>query len=118
MAITGFGGLGKTQLMTALASEVEASGDAPGGVYWVTAGGDERAVIESLAEFVEKLRRKRISDIDRKHVNIILLLLRQQLAKSTGRWILCIDNVDDASEPEVGHILEAIASMSTRSTRA
>lgn len=65
VVITGYGGLGKSQLMAAFAERSDADGDVPGGVFWVVADGNTCQVVEALAIFVERLKSVRIPENER-----------------------------------------------------
>ena len=108
-AITGMGGIGKTALMTAFAKRVELDGDVPGGVHWVTADGNATQIIQSLANFIETLSQSKISDKDLRDPRIIVSMLRSELGKSDGRWLLCMDNADNAGQVEIEEILEEVS---------
>ena len=76
-AITGFGGLGKTEMMAAFVDRAETNGDAPGGIFWIaTDGGDAPTVIESLAKYTEKLVGRKLQQEDRCKTNIVVGILQ------------------------------------------
>ncbi len=87
--------MGKTELMIASADRAERENLVPGGVFWVRVDGCERDVIESLAELVEKLTRKKIEEEERRNPNLVVAVLKQGLSKKRGRWLLCLDNADE-----------------------
>lgn len=94
VAITGFGGLGKPEVMTMFALQAEKEGSVPGGVYWLTADGDGPQIIESLAAIAEKLQGSKIGYDDRKSAEIVVQHLRKALSRTSGRWLFCMDNVE------------------------
>lgn len=104
-AITGHGGLGKSQLMTAFAERAENDGDVTGETFWVTADGEALQVVKAFATFVQILTGASISDTYRTEQEYVLPALRDALAKRRGHWLLCIDNVDGAHDAEVQTIL-------------
>ncbi len=93
--ITQYGGVGKTALMTAFAERAERNEQVPGGVFWVTVEGDVKDAISSLAGLAEKLTQRKMSVEERRHANLVLATLKQGLDERPGRWLLCLDNVDD-----------------------
>ncbi len=93
--ITQYGGLGKTELLIALADRAERDGVVPGGVFWVTVDGGERDVIESLAKLAEKLTQKKMDEDERRNGNLVVAAWKQGLDEREGRWLLCLDNADD-----------------------
>lgn len=107
-AITGIGGLGKSQLMAAFAERAEVDGEVPGDVFWVVADGDASQLVESFAVLAEKLQGSMISDHERQNPKVVLSILRNMLSKTSGRFLLCLDNVDNASDPEVAEILDEL----------
>ncbi len=94
--ITQYGGVGKTELMIALANRAEREEAVPGGVFWVTVDGSERDLIASLANLTEKLKRRKMSEEERQNGNLVLTMLKQGLNERAGRWLLCLDNADDS----------------------
>ncbi len=94
--ITQYGGVGKTELMIALAERAEQDDAVPGGVFWVRVDGGERDVIESLARLAEKLTRRKLDEEERRNGNLVVTALKQGLEKRKGRWLLCLDNADDS----------------------
>ncbi len=69
MVITQYGGVGKPELMIAFADRAEKDKLVSGGVFWVTVDGGENDVVESLAELVEKLAKKKIGEKERRNAN-------------------------------------------------
>ncbi len=106
--LTQYGGLGKTELMIALADRAERDGVVPGGVFWVTVDGGESDAISSLARLAEKLSRKKMGEEDRRNPNIVVEALKQGLNEREGRWLLCLDNADDS---KVNGILSEVCRM-------
>ncbi len=94
--ISQYGGVGKTELMIALADQVERDEAVTGSVFWVTVDGGERNVIESLAELAEKLTRRRMSEEECRNGNLVITLLKKGLNERGGRWLLCLDNADNS----------------------
>ena len=111
--ITQYGGVGKTELMIALADRAERDEVVPGGVFWVTVDGCERDAIRSLAELAEKLTRRRMREEERRNPNMVLTALKKGLDGRNGRWLLCLDNADDS---KVSGILNEVCGMA-RATR-
>ncbi len=94
--ITQYGGLGKTELMIALADRAEREGAVPGGLFWVTVNGGESDVISSFARIAEKLTRRKLDEEERRNLNSVVKLLKERLCEREGRWLLCLDNADDS----------------------
>lgn len=116
-AIVQFGGVGKTQLMTAFAEKAERDGKIDGGTFWITADGTAARIVDSLANLWEKLLGTHIRPEERNKQIIVVDALKRGLAKLSGRWLLCLDNVDNALDSDVSGLLEAICRVSERSQR-
>ncbi len=95
--ITQYGGIGKTEVMVTFADRAEREELVPGGVFWVTADGDVRDVVGSLAELAEKLARRRLSEDEHRNANLVIAALKQGLSGRQGRWLLCLDNADNSN---------------------
>ncbi len=106
--ITQYGGVGKTELMTAFADLAERDEQVPGGVFWVTVDGDVKDVIGSLAGLAENLTKRKMSDDERRNVNLVIAALEQGLGERQGRWLLCLDNADNG---EVRGILNEVCGI-------
>ncbi len=106
--ITQYGGMGKTELMIALADRAERDGVVPGGVFWVTVDGGERNVIGSLAKLAEKLNSRKMDEEERRNPNLVVAALKQGLDRRKGRWLLCLDNADDS---KVSGILNEVCGL-------
>ena len=106
--ISQYGGVGKTELMIALADRAERDKAVQGGVFWVTADGGERDVIESLAGLAEKLIRRKMEEEERRNPNLVVAALKQGLDKREGRWLLCLDNADSS---KLSSILNEVCSI-------
>ena len=106
--ITQYGGVGKTELMIALADRVEQDHQEPREVFWVTVDGGKSDVIESIAGLAEKLTHKKMSEEMRRNANLVLVALKQGLGEREGRWLLCLDNADDG---EVSGILNTVCGI-------
>ena len=109
MAITQYGGVGKTQLMAAFAEKAEKEGWVPGGSFWVAAHGTRSVFVESLAEFTESLTQSLLSDADRTDVVPVCTVLRRKLDAIDEPWLLCVDNADSA---ELNPVPAKLAEMS------
>ena len=106
--ITQYGGVGKTELMIALADRAKRDGEVPGGVFWAIVDGDENDVIGSLAGLAEKLTRRKMSEQDRRNASLVIAWLKQGLAERVGRWLLCLDNADNS---KVNAILDEVCAI-------
>ncbi len=108
--ITQYGGAGKTELMIAFAERAERQKLVPGGVFWVTVDGGVADVVDSLANLVEKIIGKAISEEERKNPNAIVEALKRALfqRKGQGRWLLCLDNADNS---DVSGLLNGICAI-------
>ncbi len=106
--IAQYGGVGKTELMIALAERAEQDGLVPGGVFWVTVDGGKEDVIESLAKLAEELKKQKMGKEERRNSNLVLGMLKEGLRNREGRWLLCLDNADDS---EVSGILNEVCAI-------
>lgn len=96
VVITQYGGARKTQLMVALANLAEKRELITGGTFWDTADGTEEQVMGSVSSFVEQLTGLKIRHEDLMKIEIVVAALCQKLRTMDGRWLICIDNADDA----------------------
>lgn len=110
-AITGLGGIGKTQLMATFADRAERIGERKRRVFRITADGDASNVIESLASRAEYLHGQKLPKNDRSNPQIVVALLQTALARLDRPWLLCMDNVDGAGDPGVNGVLDATVSL-------
>lgn len=99
-AVTNYGCVGKTQLATAFADRAEKKG-------WVR-GGEKPDAIESVAEFTESLTRRSLGEKVRVHLRAVVSELRGKLEMIKGRWLVCVDNADDAA---VNPVFEELANL-------
>ncbi len=106
--ITQYGGVGKTELMIALADRAERDGIVPGGVFWVTIDRGERDAIRSLAKLAEKLTLRKMNEEEHRNGNLVVAALKQGLEGREGRWLLCLDNADDS---KLGGILNEVCGV-------
>lgn len=113
-AITGLGGVGKTQLMATFVERAELDGNVPGGVFWLSADGEAADVLESLAIIAEKILGRKMRHEDRVSREVVVDTVRKGMNKRNGRWLLCVDNVDYAGNPDVNIILGTLTSMEAR----
>ncbi len=112
--ITQCGGMGKTELMTALADQAERDKAVPGGVFWVTVDGAEMDLVESLAGLAEKLTRRKMDEEERRNPNLVVIALKQGLDEREAPWLLCLDNADDSRVSGVLNEVCAIAQGTKR----
>ncbi|KAJ4366791.1 hypothetical protein N0V83_007316 [Neocucurbitaria cava] len=92
VAITGLGGVGKTQIALELAYRAKARH--PGcSVFWIPATNPESLQL-ALREVGQQLR---IPGINDKQANVKKLVQRHLSQEDAGQWLLIIDNVDDVN---------------------
>lgn len=103
--------------MAALANGAEHDERSPRDIHWVTADGDVSDVVESLASLVEHLNGREIPSDERVNVRIVIAALRDALSKAGRPWLVCIDNVDGAGEPEVNAVLGTVVSITEKHGR-
>lgn len=48
---------------------------------------------------------------DRKDSNMVLAALKKSLSSKNGKWLLCLDNVDNATDSEVSKLLDRVCSI-------
>lgn len=101
--------------MVKVANHCESLGTVPGGVFWITADGNAKEIVRSLIRFSEKLTGSEIQADDKKKVELVFAILAKALSDVEGRWLLCLDNVDNANEPEVSGILSRIIHLASPS---
>ena len=102
-AIVGLGGSGKTQLMLSCAEA--ALPTFPGGVFWII-GDTLQHLSAGLADVAGALGRP---GVDPEDSAAAVLAALGVLSRQAGRWLVCVDNVDD---PDV---VERFATLVTRS---
>ncbi len=83
--ITQYGGVGKTELIIALADRAERNNREPRDVFWVTVDGGKKDVIESLAVLAEKLIQRKMDEDERRNPNLVVAALKQGLDIRKGR---------------------------------
>ncbi|CAI7613920.1 unnamed protein product [Penicillium pancosmium] len=90
-AISGLGGVGKTQIALELAYRLRNRPESSYSVFWITATSAE-AVEQALMEIGEQLNLTQSTSA----TNVVKTRVKQHLSqKSAGRWLLVIDNADD-----------------------
>ena len=90
IAITGLGGVGKTQIVLELAYRTrETHQDCS--IFWVQATNAE-ALLQAFAEIGQQLA---IPGIKEKQADVKMLVQRYLSQESASKWLLIIDNVDD-----------------------
>ncbi|KAF1985833.1 hypothetical protein K402DRAFT_454822 [Aulographum hederae CBS 113979] len=90
IAITGLGGIGKTQLALALAYRIRE--ESPGcSIFWIPAMSRD-GLEQAFADIVRGLR---IPGWDAKGADSKALLQHHLSRESAGRWLLIVDNADD-----------------------
>ena len=105
IAITGQGGIGKTQLALELAFRVRRK-HKNCSVFWIPAND-----IESLDQAYSYIaQRLKIPDWDDKKSNVKKLVRLHLSMESTGEWLLLFDNVDEASLATAGSFVEYLPS--------
>lgn len=75
------------------------------------AEGDASQVVEAFAVFVEKVKDVRIPENELRKPEVVLSALKNLLYGPSGRWLLCIDNVDNAGDADVFGMLDNLAAF-------
>lgn len=103
--ITALGGVGKTQLALSFCEAAEKGGYVPGGIFCVVADGAPENDVSALADLAEFLLGSKMETKERNQANNVTSVLQMEFRKRNGRWLLCIDNVDEIEDPEVRSIV-------------
>lgn len=97
--------------MDAMANGAECDKKGPIVIHCVVADGDASEVIESLDSFAEHLNGSRMLTKERDDPRIVTAAFGNALSRIERRWLLCLNNVDKAVDPDVNALLNSVASM-------
>lgn len=112
-AIMQYGGIGKTQLMTAFAEKAEKKSWISGGSYWTQAHGDKNKLLSALVRFASSLTGIRLVGEEKRDFDLVISMLKRKLRSSKEKWFLCIDNADD---PTTNSVIGSLCTLTRTGT--